>query len=74
MTVKVKKQEVVVEKDEHPRPETTIEGLCKLPVLFRKGGVVTAGNSSVSFITMSKCHLPVVFKAIDDIRPCSRIW
>lgn len=46
--VKIKKQMVMVEKDEHPRPETTIEGLCKLPVLFRKGGVVTAGNSSVS--------------------------
>ncbi|CAK1550246.1 unnamed protein product [Leptosia nina] len=44
--VKVKKQEVLFEKDEHPRPETTAEGLHKLPVLFRKGGVVTAGNSS----------------------------
>ncbi|XP_022125234.2 3-ketoacyl-CoA thiolase, mitochondrial-like [Pieris rapae] len=44
--IKVKKQEVLIEKDEHPRPETTAEGLHKLPVLFRKGGVVTAGNSS----------------------------
>lgn len=47
VTVKVKKQEVTVERDEHPRPETTIDALHKLPVLFRKGGVVTAGNSSV---------------------------
>ncbi|KAL4709252.1 hypothetical protein ACJJTC_010713 [Scirpophaga incertulas] len=46
ITVKVKRQEVLVDKDEHPRPETTMESLCKLPVLFRKGGVVTAGNSS----------------------------
>ncbi|XP_013192458.2 3-ketoacyl-CoA thiolase, mitochondrial-like [Amyelois transitella] len=46
VTVKVKKQEVVIDKDEHPRPETTTEALNKLPVLFRKGGVVTAGNSS----------------------------
>ncbi|XP_073954141.1 3-ketoacyl-CoA thiolase, mitochondrial-like [Choristoneura fumiferana] len=46
VTVKVKKQDVVVSVDEHPRPETTPEGLAKLPVLFRKGGVVTAGNSS----------------------------
>ncbi|CAH0401139.1 unnamed protein product [Chilo suppressalis] len=46
VTVKVKKQEVVVDTDEHPRPDTTREALCKLPVLFRKGGVVTAGNSS----------------------------
>ncbi|XP_013136931.1 PREDICTED: 3-ketoacyl-CoA thiolase, mitochondrial-like [Papilio polytes] len=46
VTVKVRKREVVVDKDEHPRPETTAEGLAKLPVLFRKGGVLTAGNSS----------------------------
>ncbi|XP_038210945.1 3-ketoacyl-CoA thiolase, mitochondrial-like [Zerene cesonia] len=46
VSVKVKKQEVLVERDEHPRPDTTAEGLHKLPVLFRKGGVVTAGNSS----------------------------
>ncbi|KAM3959469.1 3-ketoacyl-CoA thiolase, mitochondrial [Aphomia sociella] len=46
VTVQVKKQDIVVDKDEHPRPETTSEGLNKLPVLFRKGGVVTAGNSS----------------------------
>ncbi|MEM1188253.1 MAG: 3-oxoadipyl-CoA thiolase [Pseudomonadota bacterium] len=37
--------EVVV--DEHPRPETTIDGLSKLPTPFKaKGGTVTAGNSS----------------------------
>ncbi|CAH2041995.1 unnamed protein product, partial [Iphiclides podalirius] len=46
LTVKVRRQEVVVDKDEHPRPETTAEGLAKLPALFRKGGVQTAGNSS----------------------------
>ncbi|CAB3244303.1 unnamed protein product [Arctia plantaginis] len=46
VTVKVKKQDKVVEVDEHPRPETTTEMLSKLPVLFKKGGVVTAGNSS----------------------------
>ncbi len=32
--------------DEHPRPETTIEQLAKLPTPFRKGGSVTAGNAS----------------------------
>nr|ATJ44587.1 acetyltransferase 19 [Helicoverpa assulta] len=46
VTVKVKRQEKVVEVDEHPRPDTTTEMLSRLPVLFRKGGVVTAGNSS----------------------------
>ena len=28
-----------------PRPETTLEGLAKLPVLFTKDGTVTAGNA-----------------------------
>lgn len=33
-------------EDEHPRPDTTLEGLAKLPTPFRKGGTVTAGNAS----------------------------
>ncbi len=32
--------------DEHPRAETTLEGLAKLKPAFREGGSVTAGNSS----------------------------
>lgn len=35
-----------VEHDENPRPQTTLEGLAKLPAVFRKEGTVTAGNSS----------------------------
>ena len=34
-----------VEADEHPRPQSTLEGLSRLPTLF-PGGVVTAGNAS----------------------------
>ncbi len=38
---------ITVDKDEHPRPETTLEGLAKLPTPFRKeGGTVTPGNAS----------------------------
>ncbi|MEE4377003.1 MAG: 3-oxoadipyl-CoA thiolase [Candidatus Competibacteraceae bacterium] len=36
----------MVEHDEHPRPETTLEILAKLPTPFRKDGSVTAANSS----------------------------
>jgi 3-oxoadipyl-CoA thiolase len=36
---------VVVDKDEHPRPDTTMEKLAKLPPLF-ENGTVTAGNAS----------------------------
>ena len=32
--------------DEHPKPKTTIEQLAKLPPVFKKGGVVTAGGAS----------------------------
>jgi len=35
-----------VTADEHPRPETTLEDLAKLPAVFRKDGSVSAGNSS----------------------------
>jgi acetyl-CoA C-acetyltransferase len=35
-----------VREDEHPRPDTTIEGLARLTPVFREGGSVTAGNSS----------------------------
>ena len=38
---------VRVEQDEHPRPDTTLEALARLPTPFRKeGGSVTAGNAS----------------------------
>ncbi|MCD1642867.1 3-oxoadipyl-CoA thiolase [Aurantimonas coralicida] len=38
---------VVVDTDEHPRGDTTVEKLAKLPTPFRKeGGTVTAGNAS----------------------------
>jgi acetyl-CoA C-acetyltransferase len=35
-----------VTQDEHPRPDTTLEGLGALDPVFREGGSVTAGNSS----------------------------
>jgi acetyl-CoA C-acetyltransferase len=35
-----------VEADEHPRPETTLGDLAKLPPVFREGGTVHAGNAS----------------------------
>jgi len=35
-----------VTRDEHPRPDTTVESLARLKPAFREGGTVTAGNSS----------------------------
>ncbi len=40
-----KGNKVIVDQDEHPRPDTTIEKLTKLKPIF-KGGSVTAGNAS----------------------------
>ena len=37
---------IIVDKDEHPRPETTAEGLAKLKAFVRQPGTVTAGNAS----------------------------
>jgi acetyl-CoA acetyltransferase family protein len=34
------------EADEHPRPDSSLEGLAKLPAVFRDNGTVTAGNAS----------------------------
>ncbi len=37
---------IVVDADEHPRPDTTAEALARLKPAFRQGGTVTAGNAS----------------------------
>ncbi|MBU2480918.1 MAG: thiolase family protein, partial [Proteobacteria bacterium] len=41
-----KTPEIVFDVDEHPRPESTLEGMLKLRPVFKKDGTVTAGNSS----------------------------
>ena len=41
-----KGESILVDKDEQPRPDTTLEKLSTLKPAFRKGGSVTAGNSS----------------------------
>jgi acetyl-CoA C-acetyltransferase len=45
-TVDARRRTVTVERDEHPRPDTTLEGLAKLKPVFRQPGTVTPGNSS----------------------------
>jgi acetyl-CoA acyltransferase len=46
VTVKTRKSETVVEADEGPRRDTTLEKLGKLKPAFKEDGSVTAGNSS----------------------------
>ncbi len=44
--VPTRRGETVVSEDGHRRPQTTLEGLSRLPPSFRKDGLVTAGNAS----------------------------
>jgi len=44
--LKSRKGTTVVDRDDHLRPETTMEALAKLPAAFSKDGSVTAGNAS----------------------------
>lgn len=44
--LKQKKAEIRVDKDEHPRPDTTLEKLARLFPAFKSDGTVTAGNAS----------------------------
>ncbi len=47
VTVKHRRGDKVVDTDEGPRPDTTIEGLSKLRTVFDETGSVTAGNASI---------------------------
>ncbi|MCH7511600.1 MAG: thiolase family protein [Chloroflexi bacterium] len=44
--IKTRKETIIVDTDEHPRPDTSPESLAKLRPAFKKDGVVTAGNAS----------------------------
>ncbi|HEY7290794.1 MAG TPA: acetyl-CoA C-acyltransferase [Vicinamibacterales bacterium] len=50
VTLTVKGKSLTVSQDEHPRPETTLESLRKLPLAFKevdgKSGIITAGSAS----------------------------
>ncbi|HKF45601.1 MAG TPA: thiolase family protein [Thermoanaerobaculia bacterium] len=44
--IKAGRKTIRIEKDDHLRPDTTLEGLAALPPSFGEGGMVTAGNAS----------------------------
>lgn len=46
MVPQKKKEPIIFDQDEHPRPNTTLEGLANLKPAFQKDGTVTAGNAS----------------------------
>lgn len=74
VTIASRKGETVVDTDEHPRPETTLEALGKLPAPFREGGSVTAGNASG--VNDGACALILASAAAAEahgLRPRARI-
>ena len=60
--IKTRKETIIVDTDEHPRPDTSPESLAKLRPAFKKDGVVTAGNASgindgaAAVVVMSKAR------------------
>lgn len=64
VAVKIKNQEIIVDKDEGPRLNTTVESLARLKPVFKVGGVVTAGNSS----TINDGAAAVVLVSEDKMR------
>jgi len=75
VTVAGKKGATEVRRDEHPRPDTTLASLAKLPPVFKpEGGGVTAGNSSG--ITDGAAALAVLSKERAEslgVKPMARI-
>lgn len=47
VSVKGRKGPEEFKVDEHPKPNSTIESLAKLPPVFKKDGTITAANASV---------------------------
>ncbi|MGI5876517.1 MAG: thiolase family protein [Dethiobacteria bacterium] len=69
-----KKGTKMVTKDEHPRANITMDDLAKLPPAFKKGGTVTAGNSSGINDGAAAVVLMKESKALEiGIKPMARI-
>jgi acetyl-CoA C-acetyltransferase len=74
VSIKSKKGDVVVDTDEFPRRDATLEGLGKLKPAFKKDGTVTAGNASgindgaAAFVIMD-----AKLAAAQNIKPLARI-
>ena len=66
------KPDTIVDTDEHPRPETTLEALSKLPPAFKENGTVTAGNSSG--INDGASGVLVVSRELADRMKMKRKW
>lgn len=74
LVTKTKKGDVIVDTDEYPRADTTLEGLAKLKPAFKQDGTVTAGNASGINDGAAALVVMSAEKANDlDIKPMARI-
>jgi acetyl-CoA acetyltransferase family protein len=72
VTVKGKRGPNEVTRDEHPRPDTTLEGLSALPPAFRENGLVTAGNAS-GIVDGAAAVVLATDESLDEREPLGRI-
>lgn len=70
----IRTEEVVVDRDEGPRADSTLQALSRLPAVFRAGGSVTAGNSS-QMSDGAAAALVVSAKALKEygLKPMARL-
>jgi acetyl-CoA acetyltransferase family protein len=67
-------EQTVVDRDDHLRPDTTLEALAKLPAAFSKEGTVTAGNAS-GIVDGGAAIVLASAKAVSDrgLQPLARL-
>ncbi len=72
--IKSRKGVTVIDKDDHLRPDTTMEALAKLPAAFSKEGTVTAGNAS-GIVDGGAALILASAKAVKDkgLKPIARL-
>jgi acetyl-CoA acetyltransferase family protein len=72
--LKSRKGVTIVDADDHLRPDTTLEGLAKLPAAFSKDGTVTAGNAS-GIVDGGAALVLASSRAVKDrgLRPLARL-
>ena len=72
--LKSRKGVTVIDKDDHMRPDTTLEGLARLPAAFSKNGTVTAGNAS-GIVDGGAALILASARAVRDrgLRPIARL-
>jgi acetyl-CoA acyltransferase 2 len=72
--VPTRKRPIAFARDEHPRPDTTLEALRKLPKVFKKDGVIHAGAASgVSDGAGALVMATRAFAEAHGIRPLGRL-